>query len=253
VPLRFDDYKRFLQAMLRKLKANDVTIRSGPPVRSVSRSSRGFAIRLENNQWIWSRRVLICTGRSSGSWFKTQAVKLGLKPRAGRPYLGIRIESKADLLLKLKLWGHDPKLKDDFSDTKTHCVCFGGHVISCSCDGMILVDGTTLDRPSLFSSLNILTRTTAEKARYAVNLILQNGNGQPTVQTMRDFANGTPSSRERVNSDSIRGTFRNVTPGEITRFLPPDVLRNISEFLEQMKATIPGVVTPRNLVYALSL
>ncbi len=254
VALTFADYKKFLENILAKMRENHVDVKLGPFVKTISKNPKGFVLTLDDGSLLRSRNVLIATGRSSVSWFKRQAANLGLPLRARVPYFGIRIEGNSMGLRKLKQWGHDPKLRASSSDTKTHCVCFGGHVISCTCDNMTLIDGTTLDKPSNNTSLSVLTcipsELGAEKARRLVQDILKAGKGQPLVQTMGDFMSGIPSSWRRIRLSSVNGTLKRVTPGEINHLLPAKVVENVGWFLEQMEDTLPGITNPDNLVYA---
>src|SRR2546425_2061932 len=236
VPVTFVEFRKLVLNIVKKLNDNGVTIRYGPEVDSVSRTSTGFKLQLKNSRGFPSKNVLIATGRSSASWFVQQATRLGLRVEPGHPYFGVRVEARTKSVMKLRSWGHDPKLKlrsfvRASSDTKTHCVCFGGHAISCACDNMVLVDGTTFDKPSSNTSFNILTRIprtlSVKHCREIIQNILLTGEARPIIQTMEDFTRGIPSSAKRIQSNRVEATLKEATPGELTRHLPIDAVANL--------------------------
>jgi uncharacterized FAD-dependent dehydrogenase len=259
VPVTFIEYRKLILNIVRKLKENGVQIKYSPSVGRIARTSSGYNIQSEKGSLFRSKNVLIATGRSSASWFVQQAASLGLRVEPGRPYFGVRVEARTKSVVGLRSWGHDPKLKlksfvRTSSDTKTHCVCFAGHVISCACDNMVLVDGTTFDRPSSNTSFNVLTRIpqtlSVKRCRYIAQSILRTGDGKPIVQTMGDFTRGIPSTAKKIKSNHVEATLKEATPGELTRHLPIDAVTNIIHFLAQIMQTIPGTARGENLVYA---
>ncbi|MDA4110946.1 MAG: NAD(P)-binding protein [Thaumarchaeota archaeon] len=258
VPLRYADYRTFLRNMVNELIRNGVDIRFRKSVESIIHKSSSFSLQLQDGSSLRSNNVLVATGRSSATWIRRQAKMLGLRLGASKPWIGIRVETDAAFLKKLSGWSRDPKIKlpspGSNSVTKTHCVCFNGHVISCRCDGMILVDGTSLEVPSSNTSLNVITRivgvTSYDRCRRIVDEMKARGEGRPLVQKMGDFMKGIPTSPEKLNGNSVKPSLKSITPGEVSQQFPTEVTKNIIDFLELMQGKFPGMTRPDNLIYA---
>ena len=138
VPITAENYVRFVRSFVRKLERFGVKFIYDASVENVEKLSSSFRVILGSRRAVSARNVLFASGRSSAAWFEMIASRLQLKLRRGPPYFGIRLETKAEWIRDFRKLGVDPKLESLTSYTKTHCVCFNGHVISCQCGEMSL-------------------------------------------------------------------------------------------------------------------
>ncbi len=258
VPITASDHVKFLGGLLQKLESHGIKFIYKASVENVSRTASSFRLSLATKHPVLTKNVLFATGRSSATWFEKVASRFGLKIRKGRPYLGVRLETRADWIHKLRRYGGDPKFERPSnirsSYTKTHCVCFDGHVISCECGEMVLIDGTKFSIASKNTSMNVLTRIprtlSSERCNQIVKHILELGKGKPLVQRMQDFKLGRPTPRDALATNKVRPTLTESAPGDITHLFPLQVQKNLVDFLDVMSTHYPKLADPDNLVYA---
>ena len=258
VPITASNYLRFVRSLVEKLDGFGVKFIYDASVQDVKKLSSSFKLVLNRKRMVSARNVLFASGRSSAAWFERIGSRLRLKLRKGRPYFGIRLETRADWIRSLREYGNDPKFElpsnVSTSYTKTHCVCFNGHVLSCKCGEMILVDGTKLSTPSENTSLNILTRIprtlSSNRCKEIISHILQEGGGRPLVQRMEDFRIGSPTFGRALKTNKVKRTLKESSPGEITHLLPPQMQDNLVDFLDTMRISYPKLAHPDNLIYA---
>ncbi len=258
VPITAPDHVRFLRGLLQKLESHGIKLIYNASVDNVSKTGSFFTLVLATKRTISAKNILFATGRSSATWFEKIASRFGLKMRKGQPYLGVRLETRAEWIRNLYQYGGDPKFERPSripsSYTKTHCVCFDGHVISCECGEMVLIDGTKSSIASKNTSMNVLTRIprtlSSERCNQIVRKILELGRGKPLVQRMQDFKLGRPTSRNALKLNKVRPTLTESTPGEITHLFPNQVQNNLVDFLDVMSLNYPKLADRDNLVYA---
>lgn len=260
VPITQSQYRKFIVRFAKHLTTSNVRFLTRNVIAISKFSSHRFRITLEGQEKrIEAKQVLIATGRSSTSWLQKQALVLGLKCQEPRPFFGVRIEARAESLRNLAGLGPDPKFKHEdtifsSSQTKMHCVCTNGHVISCISDDMILVDGTRFPQLSQNTSFNVLTslRRTLDvnRCRKIVQTVLEENAGKPVVQLMKDFRRGISTDPGQLRVNLVKPTLSNAKPGDLTHNLPFEVLYNIINFIELLRGRFPGVNMQQNLVYA---
>lgn len=257
VPITATNYVRFVRGLVEKLEGFGVKFVYDASVEDVAKLTSSFKIVLSKRGITSARNVLFASGRSSAAWFEGIASRLQLKLRKGRPYFGIRLETRAEWIEGLRRYGDDPKLERPSnvptSYTKTHCVCFNGHVISCKCDDMILVDGTKLAPPSENTSMNILTRIprtlSSQRCKEIIRNMLRVGGGRPLVQRMEDFRVGSPTLSGALKKNAVQRTLKNSTPGDMTNLLPLQMQKNLVDFLDTMRTSYPKLAHSDNLIY----
>ena len=258
VPITAVNYVRFVKSLVQKLEGFGVKFIYDASVENVAKLSSSFRLILGTKRVVPARNVLFASGRSSVGWFERIASRFQLKLRKGRPYFGIRLETKAEWIRNFRKYGDDPKLERlsnvPTSYTKTHCVCFNGNVISCECGEMVLVDGTKFATPSENTSLNILTRIprtlSSHRCKEIIGNILRVGGGKPLVQRMEDFKIGSPTDSSALKQNKVKRTLNESTPGEITHLLPLQMQKNLVDFLDTMRISYPKLAHPDNLIYA---
>jgi hypothetical protein len=220
----------------------------------IGASNPVFRLYLEDGSRVESDVVLLATGRGSTTWLSNQAQNLGLKLGSANPFLGVRIETLSSRVFELTNLGPDPKIKAMMDNTKLHCVCKGGRVISCRCEDMILVDGMSMAVPTRNTSFNVITRLsdfkrTAQDGRDIVRDIIQRGKGAPVVQRMGDFMASTPSTERSIMSGSVARTLQASCAGDITGPLPDEVQEPIINFISLLAGRAPKITDVDNLVY----
>jgi uncharacterized FAD-dependent dehydrogenase len=258
VPTTLKTYMSLVDKMIRTIEQGGCEVHFSTNVNSVSKVEKPnphFRLTLGNGRQVEADVVLIATGRVGTSWLYGQAARLGLRLDEPKPLFGVRVETLSSRVRDLTALGLDPKIKSTIDQTKLHCVCGGGQVMSISCENMTLVDGTKIQSPTPNTSFNILTPILGKKhpAKYGRAIVaemIRLGRGVPLVQRMEDFMHGVPSDAKSINSGSVTPTLTKCTAGEITRPLPDDLQERIINFLWILGERFPGVLKPDNLVYA---
>jgi uncharacterized FAD-dependent dehydrogenase len=258
IPTTLRTYVKLVNRLVYAIKRRGAKVLLSRRVTSLSKypaSKPIFRLILEDGSTIESEVVLLATGRGSTTWLSNQALKLGLKLGASDPLLGVRIETLNSRSIPLTRLGLDPKIKATLDNTKLHCVCEGGKVISCNCEDMILVDGMTTDSaPTKNTSFNVITHLadselSVQDGRKIVRDMIHRGNGAPIVQRMEDFMTSTPSTQSAIRSGSVEKTLHKSTAGEITEPLSDELLEPIINFIGLLGGLVPDITKPDNLVY----
>jgi hypothetical protein len=258
IPTTLQTYKKLVNRLVYAIKRSGARVLLSRRVASISKypgSKRTFRLILEDRSVIESDVVILATGRGSTNWLSNQALKLGLKLGRTDPLLGVRIETLSSRALPLTRLGLDPKIKATLDNTKLHCVCKGGRVISCNCEDMILVDGmTTSSALTKNTSFDIIThladyKLTVQDGRSIVRDMIHRGKGAPIVQRMEDFMTSTSSTERAIRSGSVVKTLHKSSAGEITEPLSDVLLEPIINFIDLLGGRIPDITKPDNLVY----
>ncbi len=258
IPTTLQTYMKLVHKIIDAIKGSGAKILFSSRVTSLSKSATTtpiFRLNLEDGSEIESDVVLLATGRGSTTWLSNQAEKLSLKLGVADPLLGVRIETLSSRALPLTRLGLDPKIKAIRDNTKLHCVCEGGRVISCKCEDMTLVDGmTNLSARTKNTSFNVITqlsdsKRSAQDGRNIVRNMIHQGNGTPIVQRMEDFMTSTPSTKSSIRSGSVVKTLHASNPGDITVPLSDALLEPIINLIGLLGGRIPEITAPDNLVY----
>ncbi|MEM1924291.1 MAG: hypothetical protein QXV99_03800 [Desulfurococcaceae archaeon] len=75
------------------------------------------------------------------------------------------------------------------------------------------------------------------------------GIGKPIIQRLGNLEKDRRSTWERTSRNVITPTLKNVTPGDISIFLPHRVIQNFLEVIERLDGIYPGVASPQTLLY----
>lgn len=256
VSVTLSQYMRFIDKLVENLKSAGVKIRFSTKVKSVTRGADSrFRLQFDDGKIIESDIVLLATGRGSTTWLESQVTRLGVKLGRADSLLGVRIETLTSRVHRLNRLALDPKIRTNDRNTKVHCMCYGGHVISCSCENMTLVDGTRFAPETKNSSFNILTRLSNlnhdhHDGQKIAMAICASPRGLPKVQRMDDFRGGTPSTLERIRSGQVSRTLNASAAGNIAGLLPDPVRQAIIDFIDSLQGYVPLLGERDNLIYA---
>lgn len=255
IAINLQNYRKLTDGLVKLISKKGAKVLFSKKVVSitVSKTNNQFTLGFKNGNTIYSDIVVLATGRGGTQWLKHQAKHLRLHIENAKPYVGVRIETLSSRVKKMTELSMDPKIKSTLDDTKIHCVTTGGHVMSCKCDGMVLVDGTKFEPKSSNTSFNVLTRLGSggsEYGRRIINRMLEKGRGIPIIQRMEDFRSGFASSQKSILAGSVKATLKAAAPGDITDQLPDKVQERIINFISELSKFEPGVTAGDNLVYA---
>lgn len=186
-----------------------------------------------------------------------------MKARFGPIDVGVRIEVPAIIMDPVTKVNMDPKFHihtktyDDFA--RTFCTNARGYVVRERYDSFIGVNGHSMvSEHSKNTNFALLVRVeltepvenTTIYGKSVAELATTIGGGKPIIQRMGDLRRGRRSNRERLKSNLVVATLRDVTPGDISMALPGRIVTDIIEALEKLSEIIPGVAANSTLIYA---
>jgi uncharacterized FAD-dependent dehydrogenase len=219
-------------------------------------------VRTEDEE-IRSKAVIICPGRVGAPWVEDLVSKDVMKGHFGPIDVGVRVEVPAIIMDPVTKVNMDPKfhihtkMYDDF--VRTFCTNARGYVVRERYDGFIGVNGHSMvSEHSKNTNFALLVRVeltepvenTTIYGRSIAELATTIGGGKPIIQRMGDLRRGRRSNWERLNSNLVMATLKDVTPGDISMALPGRIVMDIIEALEKLNEIIPGVAANSTLIYA---
>lgn len=212
---------------------------------------------------ILAKAVILCPGRVGAPWVEELVARGVMTARFGPIDIGVRIEVPAIIMDPVTKVNMDPKfhihtkMYDDFA--RTFCTNARGYVVRETYDGFIGVNGHSMvSEHSKNTNFALLVRVeltepvenTTIYGRSIAELATTIGGGKPIIQRMGDLRRGRRSNRERLKSNLVVATLRDVTPGDISMALPGRIVTDIIEALEKLNEIIPGVAANSTLIYA---
>ncbi|MFQ5910793.1 MAG: NAD(P)/FAD-dependent oxidoreductase, partial [Thermoplasmata archaeon] len=220
-------------------------------------------------QGVWTSKeipaktVILCPGRVGAPWVEDLVAKGVMKARFGPIDVGVRVEVPAIVMDPVTKVNMDPKFHihtksyDDF--VRTFCTNARGFVVRERYDGFIGVNGHSMvSEHSKNTNFALLVRVeltepvenTTVYGKSIAELATTIGGGKPIIQRMGDLRRGRRSNRERLRSNLVVATLKDVTPGDISMALPGRIVTDIVEALEKLNEIIPGVAANSTLIYA---
>ncbi|MFQ6106185.1 MAG: NAD(P)/FAD-dependent oxidoreductase [Thermoplasmata archaeon] len=210
-----------------------------------------------------ARTVILCPGRVGAPWIEELVAEGIMKAHFGPIDVGVRVEVPGIIMDPVTRVNMDPKFHihtksyDDF--VRTFCTNARGFVVREKYDGFIGVNGhSMLSEHSRNTNFALLVRVelteplenTTIYGRSIAELATTIGGGKPIIQRMGDLRRGRRSNWERLRSNLVVATLRDVTPGDISMALPGRIVTDIIEALEKLNEIIPGVAANSTLIYA---
>ncbi|MCK4366742.1 MAG: NAD(P)/FAD-dependent oxidoreductase [Thermoplasmata archaeon] len=216
-----------------------------------------------DDERISAKAVILCPGRVGAPWVEELVAKGVVTAHFGPIDVGVRIEVPAIIMDPVTKVNMDPKFHihtrsyDDF--VRTFCTNARGYVVRERYDGFIGVNGHSMvSEHSNNTNFALLVRVeltepvenTTIYGKSIAELATTIGGGKPIIQRMGDLRRGRRSNRDRLKSNLVVATLRDVTPGDISMALPGRVVTDIIEALEKLSEIIPGVAANSTLIYA---
>lgn len=215
-------------------------------------------------------KVLVCSGRYGGWWWPKEAEKLGLKIETGGVDIGVRVETRNEVMEKLtkhlyeaKIYFESPTYRDR---VRTFCMCPGGYVTvekyehirsiwaanghsakeqsqkSPNCNFAVLV---TQHFTYPFNDPYLYASHIAEQA----NML----SGGAVLQRLGDLHDGRRSTPDKIKNNMVKPALKPgsgpVSPGDLSLVLPFRHLQGIMEMLQALDKIAPGVNSGSTLLY----
>jgi len=207
--------------------------------------------------------VILAPGRASNHWLRDIMASFGASPSFGPIDIGVRVEVPEGVFSPLCEIMYDPKFKIRTSydaQVRTFCTNPKGFVISEQHDNCVLVNGHA-DRQETTELTNFallvkepLTQPLSDTEAYgrgvaALCNIL--GCNRPLAQSLFDLKKERRSNERRLERLPFTPTLSEVTPGDLRRGLPAEILANIIEGLDRLSKIAEGLAYPEQvLLYA---
>lgn len=269
VHLGSNKLREFTSALISYLQQRNVKFLFNTKVSTITRNfSNNWTIKVQYNNsinTIESEYLIASVGKEGNFWFSSLVEELGGKLEDNKTYIGVRLEisdSAAKPLYELSL---DPKISQCIGNTKikTHCFCRHGQILLLKYYSLPLAGGHTpfieIDKnfsltkfPNsnfgiLFHDSTICTWKRAIECMKKVNKITR---GNLLVQRLGDYLNDIPTTRQKLNDNTIKPSNINTTPGRISEDILPGFKDKFLSFLERLASCIPDIMNPDNLIYA---
>jgi len=219
-------------------------------------------VRTEDKE-IPAKAVVLCPGRVGAPWMEDLVAKGVMEAHFGPIDVGVRVEVPAIIMDPVTRVNMDPKFHihtksyDDF--VRTFCTNARGYVVREKYDGFIGVNGHSMVKEhSKNTNFALLVRVeltepvenTTVYGTSIAELATTIGGGKPIIQRMGDLRRGRRSNWERLRSNLVMATLKDITPGDISMALPGRIVTDIIEALEKLNEIIPGVAANSTLIYA---
>ena len=218
---------------------------------------------LSGGEVLRAHYVLMAPGRRGCDWVSEIIGKYGIEAKYGGIDIGVRVEVPAIIMDPVTKINRDPKFHiqtrryDDF--VRTFCTNMRGFVVKEEYEGFVATNGHSMVNTSSENTnfafmvrieLTQPMENTTKYARSIAKLATTIGGGNPVLQRMGDLRRGRRSTEERLARNLVRGTLKDVTPGDISMALPHRIVMDIIEGLEILNEIIPGVASDSTLLYA---
>lgn len=226
----------------------------------------GFELVTEERVSYRAEMVLVCPGRLGEDWWRKEAQRLGLKVKVMGVDVGVRVETKnevmrhlTDMLYEAKILFTSRRYRDK---VRTFCMCPGGYIAVEHYHGIMVANGHSAKRqksPNCNFAVLVTQHFTEpfnDPHGYASHISeLGNMLGKTVlVQRLGDVQYGRRSTAERMRDNAVQSALEPGTPmptaGDITLMMPHRHMVDILQFLEALDQIAPGVNSSSTLLYA---
>ena len=225
----------------------------------------GVAFKKQNQKFhVYAPKVVLATGRSGALWNKKICSKLNIPAKEGKIKIGVRYELP-DRIMGEANELYEPKFKmpatKEYDAALTFCHNpYHGHVVAESYDGEItLVNGhADENNPKGYTNMALLFKMDfGDNAMEVVKSMAKALNcltdGQVGIQRAGDFFNDIPTTREKLEKNSLKPTLESANPVNLQEIMPPRLVSNIKNFITKIDEVLPGFADPDNLIYGLEI
>jgi len=249
------------------LMERGVEIRTNCAIAELCVTNGGLAVITERGETISASKLLVAPGRSGAEWFAGQARKLGLKLLNNGIDIGVRVETRDDVLKHVTDLLYEAKLYCESSRgdrVRTFCMCPGGYVATEDYRGLKTVNGHSFkDKKSENVNFAVLvTQTFTEPfddslgyGKHISLLANQLAGGGVLLQRLGDLRNGRRSKIEKMKTWMVQPTLTppQAIPGDLALAIPHRHLEGIIDILDAMEAIAPGIASKHTLLYGIEV
>lgn len=254
-----------LTSMRDALTKAGVKIRTQTEVIRVLADGSVRGVELANGDVIAASHVILAPGREGADWLTAQARELGVALSNNAVDIGVRVETRAEVMEPLtkdfyeaKLMFRSPTFGDD---VRTFCMNPYGEVTTESYGDVVTVNGhsysETRKENTNFAVLvsQKFTHPFREPITYGESISrLANLLGDSIlVQRLGDLTAGRRSTADRIASGGTKPSLGGATPGDLAFVLPYRHLTDILEFLNALDSMVPGVAGADTLLYGVEV
>jgi len=154
-------YASLVGALLSALQ-DKVEVRSRTSVREVHKTSEGFEVRLASSETIWTRKLILGTGRAGHRFVRETLTSLGASYGESLADIGIRLEARTDLFSDAFFYQNDPKFKFEHAQlgsSRTFCACRGGGIVPVKFGNGFFADGAFVNAPTGVTNAALMVRS----------------------------------------------------------------------------------------------
>jgi len=245
------------------LQERGVEVLTGCGVSAINYDESGLSLVTEQGDQYRARNVLAAPGRSGADWFAGEARKLGLKLKNNGIDIGVRVETRNDVLKEVTDLLYEAKLYCESSRgdrVRTFCMCPGGYVATEDYRGLKTVNGHSFkDKKSDNVNFAVLvTQTFTEPfddslgyGKHISKLANQLAGGGVLVQRLGDLRQGRRSKVEKMKKWIVQPSLTppDAIPGDLALAIPHRHLEGIIDMLDAMEAIAPGIASKHTLLY----
>lgn len=249
------------------LMERGVVIRSECSIDEIEERGEFYYVTSETGESFTTRKLLVAPGRMGAEWFSSQARKLGLKSLNNGIDVGVRVETRNDVLKEVCDLLYEAKLYYESTHgdrVRTFCMCPGGFVAMEDYRGLKTVNGHSYKgKKSENTNFAVLvTQTFTEPfedsigyGKHVSELANQLAGGGVLVQRLGDLRDGRRSKEEKIKSWMVQPTLRPpaAIPGDLALAMPHRHVEGILEILEAMESIAPGIASKHTLLYGIEV
>ncbi len=267
-----DSTHKVIERFKEELEQKGVEFLLETRIEEVSRDDNQIYSLKSDSKLYKSRFLIIAPGRRGAYWFRKQADQLGIKNTYGPIDIGIRIEVPNEVMAPLTDCMYDPKLKyvtKRGDKVRTFCTNPGGRVRIEPKEpyhtDFALVNGDAMKNKKTpntnFAILETINLTepyedTTEMGRSIARETNRLGGGNPIIQRLGHYLNGSRSRIETFNKPEFSKLQPTLTPG--VSVVPGDISlayrarnwENLMEFIHVLDKLLPGIAHASTILYA---
>jgi uncharacterized protein len=211
-------------------------------------------------QVVHATYVVLAPGKIGAAWLEQVGQRLQLEQQAPQTKLGFRLEGPRDFLDPVLKAANDPKIiwkAGEGAEVRTHCVCYGGDVVSAAYRDLALVGGhSASDHASDRSNTALLATagsalSLSPKDAYDLAARINARHRRGIVgQGLGDFLTGnTTSGSLRTVAIGFIPSLPDAAPGNLAEEFPAPIVDLLRQFVLRLSAICPQVSCPGNLIY----
>jgi hypothetical protein len=251
---------------MRGVLEEKIEIRTKTKVKHIlTRNQKVIGVLTEDGEEIKGSFVIAAPGREGADWLMKEALKQGLQTQLNAVDIGVRVEVPAIIMEPLTKILYEPKLiyySKQFEDqVRSFCVCPYGVVSAEFTDDIATVNGHSYaERKTENTNFALLVSTTFTEpfrepisyGKYIARLANLLGDGI-IIQRLGDLKQGRRSTEKRIKRSTVKPTYREATPGDLSFVLPYRYISDILEMIEAMDKLVPGLNNRNTLLYGVEV